>query len=181
MVERMRAAILLDVDGPLNPFQHRARARAPGYQPHLLRPKVAAGVPSSAVKVWLNTEHGVWLRKLTEDTDAELVWATAWEYEADRLIGPILGLPPLEVITFGAQGVHHTTSHNGKLPAVVEWAGQRPLCWFDDDFQADDEDWAVERTAAGAPTRIIPVDPTTGLEIEHIELARDFVHRVQSD
>ncbi|NNH69872.1 hypothetical protein HLB23_08350 [Nocardia uniformis] len=179
MTDTMRAAILLDVDGPLNPFQHRERARPPGYSPHLLWPKVPPGVPSSTVKVWLNPEHGVWLRKLAMDTEAELVWATSWEYEADRLIGPVLGLPPLEVIPFRS-GVQHRDGHIGKIPAVVEWAGQRPLCWFDDDFQPDDEDWALERTETVAPTHIIPVDPTTGLEPEHIEAARDFLLGVRS-
>lgn len=137
-------------------------------------------MPANTVKVWLNPEHGVWLRELAAESGAELVWATTWEAEADRLIGPILGLPSLEVISFGEFGVRHSAGRHGKLPAVIEWAGRRPLCWFDDDFQPGDEDWAIERTMEVAATRIIPVDPTTGLQVEHIEVARDFLERIGS-
>ncbi|MFI6868552.1 HAD domain-containing protein [Nocardia sp. NPDC050406] len=175
MVETVRPAILLDVDGPLNPFRQGEKPRAPEYTMHLLRPKVFPGIAAKTLRVWLNPEHGEWLRELAEATGAELVWATTWEGEANRLIGPVLGLPSLRSVSFGGMRIRHSGGRHGKLAGVVAWAGRRPLCWFDDDFQVGDEDWAVERAAEGAPTRLIPVDPTVGLTREHIEIARDFL------
>ncbi|MFC9996668.1 HAD domain-containing protein [Nocardia sp. NPDC127526] len=176
-----RAAILLDVDGTLNPYREGERPRPPAYRRHRLRAKFGPGPKTKALTVWLHPDHGRWLRELAEDGDADLVWATLWEEQANRLLCPIYGWPELEVITFGHTVFRHQDGHHGKLPTIVEWAGRRPFCWFDDEFQPADEAWALDRTAAGAPTRIIPVDPSTGIQPEHLDLARDFLQRVHPD
>ncbi|MFF2554589.1 HAD domain-containing protein [Nocardia sp. NPDC058058] len=95
--ESFRAALLHDVDGVLNPMRSSDRPRPARYAPQLLRPKVFPGVPASAVEVWIDPDHGRLLRELADATDAELVWATAWEHEAARLLALILELPPLDV------------------------------------------------------------------------------------
>jgi hypothetical protein len=48
-----------------------------------------------------------------------------------------------------------------KLHAVEEHAGDRPLAWIDDAFNAACWDWAHERTA---PTLLVATDPATGLD-----------------
>ncbi|WP_067534393.1 HAD domain-containing protein [Nocardia crassostreae] len=173
-----RAAILLDVDGTLNPHREGERARPPEYARHRLRAKFTPGVKTKGLTVWLHPDHGRWLRDLADSGNADLVWATLWEHEANRLLCPIYDWPQLEVITFGGTVFRHRDGHHGKLPAIVEWADRRPICWFDDEFQPGDKDWADARTATVAPTHIIPVDPFTGIQEEHLEQARDFLTRV---
>ncbi|MCX4090931.1 HAD domain-containing protein [Nocardia sp. alder85J] len=172
-IESGRAAILLDVDGVLNPL-HTGKP-SPTHISHLLRPKIFPGLPAAVVHVWLDPDHGRQLRELAEATGAELVWATAWEHEAARLVAPILGLPSMAAITFGVHGTHRQDGHHGKTVAVTRWAGDRPICWFDDDFVAADHDWAARRTADGAPTLLIPVEPDIGLRAEHPARARAFL------
>src|SRR5690349_9172578 len=82
-----RPYLLLDVDGPLNPY--RAKMIPPGYALHDIH---------EGEKTWtllLSQQHGVELNALA--TSYELVWATTWEHGANRLIAPRLGLPDLPV------------------------------------------------------------------------------------
>ncbi|WP_156959365.1 HAD domain-containing protein [Nocardia sp. BMG51109] len=177
MAESSRAAILLDVDGPLNPAARQGDP-PPGYRPFVLQHQIIPAIPPVPHRVLLNPDHGSCLLALASDADAELVWATAWEYEANRLIGPVLGLPRLDVIELEEHGIRHSDGHHGKLSAVVRWAGSRPLCWFDDEFQPADEGWAERRSDSGAPTRLIPVDPVGGLQSAHIDTARAFLRQL---
>ena len=178
MTESARAAILLDVDGPLNPYPRPSGPPPPGYHPYLLQHSIIAAIPPVEQRVLLNTGLGRQLLDLAESTDAELVWATAWEYAANTVIAPVLGLPPLEVIIFEDTGIRHRNGHHGKLPTIERWARRRPFCWFDDEFQSADQHWAQRRTADGAPTMLIPVDRHTGLAAEHLDRARTFLQRL---
>ncbi|MEV5652457.1 HAD domain-containing protein [Nocardia sp. NPDC052254] len=178
MTESARAAILLDVDGPLNPYPRAAEPPPPGYHPYLLQHSIIAAIPPVEQRVLLNTDLGRRLLELAEGGDAELVWATAWEYEANTVIAPVLGLPPLEVIIFEDTGIRHRDGHHGKLPTIERWAGRRPFCWFDDEFQPADQLWAQRRTSSGAPTMLIPVDRHTGLVTEHLDRAHTFLRRL---
>ncbi|WUG37605.1 hypothetical protein OG550_01265 [Kitasatospora sp. NBC_00458] len=63
--------LLLDVDGPLNPYYAAPAERPPGYRPFLTEPAWSA----RPVEVWLDRTHGERLRALPFD----LVWATTWE------------------------------------------------------------------------------------------------------
>src|SRR5689334_11279557 len=78
--------LLLDVDGVLIPYA--APKQPDGFEQHILQGE----------QVWLAPHHGAWLRPLCDRF--QLVWATGWEHDANRLIGPILGLPELPVIEF---------------------------------------------------------------------------------
>jgi hypothetical protein len=103
--------LLLDVDGVLNPYA--APACPPGYTEHDLFPgedpvRVCAG-------------HGPWLRELA--ARFELVWATAWCDEANRLLAPLLRIPELPVIRADAAHRHQPgrRSHprdRGPVPAM---------------------------------------------------------------
>jgi hypothetical protein len=107
---------LLDVDGVLNPFA--APACPPGYTEHEFFP--------GEEPVQLCPAHGPWLHELA--TRFQIVWATAWGAEANRLLAPLLQLPDLPVIGFPPVPFHP----GDKLPAVIRFARRRPLTWIDD-------------------------------------------------
>jgi hypothetical protein len=155
----MRPLVLIDVDGPLNPWA--ADPRPGGYLPF----EIKVGW-RRRLRVWLDPEHGHQLRQLAEDTGAELAWATTWLHRANTEIGPRLGLPPLKVVEF-----HDETGW--KYPAVARYAYERPLVWFDDDFglhAARREAFVHKRRHL--TTALIHVDPGTGIQAQHLEEAR---------
>jgi len=136
--------LLLDVDGVLNPYA--ARRCPPGYTEHDLFPG------EEAVRVC--TAHGRWLTELA--ARFQLVWATAWGAEANRLLAPLLGIPELPVIGFPPVPFHP----RDKLPAVARYARGRPLAWVDDQLPAETRAWAAARRA---PALLVEVDPADGL------------------
>jgi HAD domain in Swiss Army Knife RNA repair proteins len=146
---------LLDVDGVLNPFA--APACPDGYSEHALFP--------GEDPVRLCAAHGVWLRELA--TRFEIVWATAWGAEANRLLSPVLGLPSLPVIGFPPIPFHP----GEKLPPIIRYAGNRPLAWIDDAIQPAAHAWAGQR---GIPTLLIDIDPTVGLTRPVIDRAMQW-------
>ncbi|SFR28876.1 hypothetical protein SAMN04488564_115185 [Lentzea waywayandensis] len=121
--------------------------------------------------MWLDPSHGPWLLSLAAATGADLVWATTWEHEANEFIGPRIGLPELEWIDFGGRGADHRDGHHGKVPAITEWVGTRPIAWLDDDFQPRDQEWASSRP----DTLLVPVDPRKGIGADHLERVRAFL------
>lgn len=163
----MRSLVLLDVDGPLNPFAAKPDTLPPGYAEHRVR--LSRWHRKPQLRLWLNPTHGPRLTALAERTGAELVWATTWEHRANRQIAPVIGLPELPVIYFGEPRVDSAW----KYPVVARYAQGRPLLWFDDDFdlypRARDEFLGGR---AGLPTELVRVNPRTGLteaEFAHAE------------
>lgn len=80
----------------------------------------------------------------------ELVWATAWQHDANDEIGPRIGLPPLPVVEWrdttdaeddedGYFGLHWKTR------LLVEWAAGRDFVWIDDECTDADTAWIAER------------------------------------
>jgi hypothetical protein len=145
-----RPYLLLDVDGVLNPFA--AEVCPEPYREYAFFPGEEA--------VRLAEVHGEWLRDLGEMFD--LVWATGWMHQADRLIAPTLGLPRLPVIVF-PPGPFDPAA---KVPAIHSYVGDRPVAWLDDLITPEAEVWAAERTA---PTLLVSVDPTIGLTAGAVE------------
>lgn len=139
-----RPVLLIDVDGVLNPWL--AADCPPGFSTYDFFP---------GERVLLSPKHGELLASLA--SAYELVWATAWEHRANRLICPVLSLPELPVIEFPLDG---RDLDFRKLPAVIEAVGDRPCAWIDDEHQADHRTWAEQR---GVPTLIIDIDPAKGL------------------
>jgi HAD domain in Swiss Army Knife RNA repair proteins len=135
---------LLDVDGVLNPFAAPACPR--GYTEHELFP--------GEEPVRLCSAHGSWLQELA--TRFQIVWATAWGADANRLLAPLLRLPELPVIAFPPAPFHS----RDKLPAIVRYAGQRALVWIDDALPPEAHFWAAHRHP---PTLLISIDPAEGL------------------
>jgi len=139
-----RPLLLVDVDGVLNPWL--ATETPAGFREYSFFP---------GERVLLSEGHGVLLRELA--CSFELVWATAWEHRANRLICPAIALPELPVIEFPLAG---TDFGFRKLPSVIESVGDRACAWIDDEHHPAHYDWARERDV---PTLIVDIDPAVGL------------------
>jgi hypothetical protein len=149
-----RPWLLLDVDGPLNPYQLApARAASRGYELHQI-PLQGVTYP-----VLLNPGHGVKLLELTDVV--ELAWATTWEHQANRLLAPLLGLPDDLPVIEWPPGAASAGWYQGcwKTPYVARWVGDRPFAWVDDDLTRYDRAWlAHDRDPASFLLRRIAPD-----------------------
>ncbi|MEZ0095250.1 hypothetical protein [Streptacidiphilus sp. EB129] len=165
-----RPLLLVDVDGPLNPYAAKPHQRPQGYETHrLMTPRWEAaerarlnayGLPNKAPKplrVWLNPEHGPALTALP----FELVWATTWEDEANGYVAPVLGLPHLPVIVWPSPRPQPEGDVFWKTPAIMDWVSGRPFAWLDDEITDADVDWVAEHHGGAALLRRI--DPSRGL------------------
>lgn len=183
-----KGLLLIDVDGPLNPFAAQPHRRPPGFE--TFRYTSGGGWLSGrqarkrkGMRVWLNPTHGSALLDLAADTGLQLVWCTTWQHEANTHIGPAVGLPQLPVIEFPEEdllsygtGVQSwRRDGNWKWAAVARYAAGRPLAWLDDDhddpaFGAARADFDKQRLAT--PTLLSHVDPRTGIQSDHLDRIR---------
>lgn len=179
--------LLLDVDGPLNPFRliDRRTEVSPkardGEEPyvyarHHLYPRGwGDGLP-----VLLCPEHGDALRDLA--AHVTLVWATTWEDEGNSIIAPLIGLPNLPVVYWpeDARGWALYPRHRGswKTPHILRWVDEfalgadgRPLpwAWVDDDINGHDRAMVREHYSDGrdggstVDTLLLRIEPSHGL------------------
>ncbi|MFJ2559969.1 MULTISPECIES: HAD domain-containing protein [unclassified Streptomyces] len=154
----MKPLLLIDVDGPLNPYDALADARPPrGYTRHVMRP--AAWPYPQPLSVLLNPGHGAELLALADRY--ELVWATTWEGDANEWIGPRLGLPELPYIGWPETHGKAPRGTFWKTRYVLEYAAGRPFAWIDDEITSYDREW-VEREHLAAAL-LLRVDPGIGL------------------
>jgi hypothetical protein len=160
-----RPLLFLDVDGPLNPYAAQPERRPAGYTTI----RVPRGAGTRPLRVWLNPQHGPELLRL----DLELCWATTWMADANRWIGPVLGLPELPYVDFGdalfrerPDGVHWKTA------PLVEYADGRPFVWVDD--EQSDLDHAYVTAHHPAPALLHHVNPRIGLRDENLRALADF-------
>lgn len=159
--------LLLDVDGPLNPF---GATKPDGYTAHKLP---TAG---QTFNVWLNHDHGALLLDFAEQHGAELVWCTTWEHDANVCIGPHIGLPELPVIEFGF------TAHQWKFNAVLDYAADRPLAWLDDDFLMFPQERAwFEEQRAGMATLLVLISPSVGLTAADLDVVGAWASGLNGD
>lgn len=172
----MRPMLLIDVDGPLNPYGAKPTSRPEGYTTHRLLPPTwlaerqallallgMSGRKIKPLRVWLNPDHGPALAALP----FTLVWATTWGQEANEYIGPVLGLPDLPVIAWAEERVQPEGGLFWKTPEIVAWAEGRPFAWIDDQITDVDRDWV--RTHHDGPALLHYVDPAIGLVAEDFE------------
>ena len=108
----------------------------------------------------------------------ELAWATAWQDNANLLLAPVLGLPPLPVVRFTEAaadevGLRHT-GRTWKLPSVQRFAADRPLAWIDDELHGDAYAWAAARRI---PTKLLSTDPRRGIVDQEVRSLLAFARR----
>lgn len=150
--------LYVDVDGVLNPARFHQ-----GYQVH------AITLLGHTYRVYLNPEHGKWLKELAEDTGSELVWGTTWEKFANDHISPRLDLPELPYLT-GLQNRKPWDSLGYvKARAALEYSGGRKFVYIDDEPDLGSN---LDRDSNGYH---VCVEPVTGLTPEIIERARNIL------
>ncbi len=159
-----RPLLLLDVDGPLNPFRsHLSRLR--GYTSHRMHPTawMSRRSPDSrsarrGLRVRLHPSHGARLLALP----FEPAWATTWMHEANSLIAPRIGLPgDLPVIEWPELFARDPEGLSWKTRPLLDWAAGRPFAWVDDMITPRDRAWVEARHPA--PALLLRIDPRHGL------------------
>ncbi|MCX4967551.1 hypothetical protein OHA98_22875 [Streptomyces sp. NBC_00654] len=166
----MRPILLVDVDGPLNPYAAKPHRRPEGYETHrLLTPRWKAAerrrlterglpdMPPKPLRVWLNPHHGPALAALPFD----LVWATTWEEEANDFIAPALGLPELPFIAWSSTQPMPRGGVFWKTPEIVARTTGRAFAWIDDEITEADRAWVREHH--DGPALLRRIDPRRGL------------------
>ncbi|MEU3919098.1 HAD domain-containing protein [Streptomyces sp. NPDC029004] len=164
----MKPLLLIDIDGPLNPYAARAQRRPEGYRTHRMRP--SGWTDGKPLRVWLNPEHGVELLALAEAY--ELVWATTWKGEANEWIGPHLGLPELPFIDWPQMHGKAPRGTFWKTQYILEYAAGRPFAWVDDEITALDQEWVAQRHLAAA--LLLRVHPGIGLTRPDFDALADW-------
>lgn len=168
-----RPLLLLDVDGPLNPFRARF-VRHRGYVACRVWPAnwSARQRPGSrrlrtGMRIRLHPGHGARLLALPYD----LAWATAWTHEANEMIGPAVGLPELAVIEWPEMFAEDPEGLFWKTRTIVEWAAGRPFAWVDDMLTDLDVRHVAEHH--DGPALLLRIDARRGLGArEFAELER---------
>ncbi|MGW4484261.1 HAD domain-containing protein [Amycolatopsis sp. NPDC004368] len=140
-----RPLLFLDVDGPLIPFGATDYPQfpplpGPGDHPLLAR---------------LDPAHGARLAALP----CKLIWATTWFTDANAVLAPRLGLPPLPVLN--EPDDDDSGRLHWKTRPVLTWAAGRPFAWVDDEISAADRAWVSAHHPG--PALLHRVDPRTGL------------------
>ncbi|HET6857279.1 MAG TPA: HAD domain-containing protein [Streptomyces sp.] len=159
-----RPLLLLDVDGPLNPYFARL-PRLRGYTTRRLHPAnwLSRQTPGSrahrrGLRVYLHPRHGARLLALPY----ELVWATTWMHEANEMIAPVIGLPStLPVIEWPEPFTKEPDGLYWKTRPLLEWAAGRPFVWVDD--MITDLDTAYVAAHHDAPALLLRIHPRHGL------------------
>lgn len=162
----MKPLLLLDVDGPLNPYAAKPERRPAGYSTHRMRP---VGFERKPLRVWLNHDHGAALLGLGYD----LVWCTTWEAQANTWISPPLGLPELPVIHFGPSPRRVDARVHWKMGAVLEYAAGRSFAWVDDEIDRWDVDYVARNH--DRPALLHRIDPAKGLREDDFALLAAWV------
>jgi HAD domain in Swiss Army Knife RNA repair proteins len=141
-----RSLLFLDVDGPLIPF---------GAGVHPTYDTDAGGHPLLAR---VNPAHGPRLAALP----CELIWATSWMDDANDVIAPLIGLPPLAVVTWPEPSKEDEwLGLHWKTRAIVDRAAGRPFVWVDDEITDTDRAWVSTHHRGHA--LLHRVDPRHGL------------------
>lgn len=143
----------------------------------LIQPEIA---PSDAVPLqdplfdddigFMFPAHGRLLQQVLEKAD--IIWVSSHHEEANRHIGPALGLPPLDWVHLaGAPRPRSTCSdlNAERIGAIDNYFQGHPVVWVDDNTEKVDADWARERDATGDRTLIISPDSNKGLQVPDIE------------
>ncbi|WP_068015721.1 HAD domain-containing protein [Nocardia mexicana] len=128
-----RPLLFLDVDGTLLPHDAAAGSDVDwaGWQQ-----------PSNPALAGLTRSLGDRLLAL----GCELMWATGWGDDANRIIGPILGLPQLPVVALPEYpgSDYYADELHWKTRTLVSLAAGRRFIWIDDELRQQDRTWVRE-------------------------------------
>jgi hypothetical protein len=152
---------MLDVDGVLNPFPDCPD----GYREYDL-------FPDDDEPVRLAPVHGDWLRELAQVY--EVVWASGWGQDANRVLSPFFGLPELPLVAFPAVPFEPRV----KVPAIAAFVSDRPTAWVDDLLTPEAIEWAESRRE---PTLLLGVDSATGLTRAHVDELLEWAGDLERD
>ncbi len=108
----------------------------------------------------LHADAPAWVAELAGVFD--LTWATTWHDLANGLLAERLGLAPLPFVEFAMD--HRALTP--KLRSVIEFVGDRPCAWIDDDLHEDADTWAAGRVV---PTLLVHVASGEGMERGHVD------------
>lgn len=151
MVDDVKLPLLfLDVDGPLLPFTERPVGSDPWDD--IVDLQVAR----------LDRSLGARLAALP----CRLVWATAWEEDANTQIAPRLGLPELPVVFWPESSDVRAREDawfglHWKTRTLVDCAAGRDFAWVDDEITEADREWVSANHAGRA--LLHHVDSSRGL------------------
>jgi hypothetical protein len=152
--------LLVDVDGPLNPWRAKSHRRPEGYSTYRYSP---AGWTDKPFRVWLNEDHGAMLTQYAKNAGMELAWATTWMDEANSWVGPKIGLTEnWPVVQFDRFDLRN--KNVWKFKGVGDFAKNRDLVWMDDDFKFfKREGQAFMLGRRHGRTKLHYVDPSIGI------------------
>lgn len=159
--------LLIDVDGPLNPYAAKPTRRPVGYTTYRLAPSGIA--KNKPLRVWLNKDHGSMLTNFAAENDCKLVWCTTWENEANTMIGPNIGLETLPVINFGWK------AHQWKYNAVLDYCAGEQFVWLDDDFDKYKKERQWFEDNRKEPHLLQWIDPKLGLTTKDLDKTKEWM------
>lgn len=159
----LRPILAVDVDGVLNALSRGALI--PGW--HDTR--------AMGFRIRYNPSHGPALLALAAECGADLIWCTTWEALANEHIGPLVGLPelpwvPMEPGRAGLKFSEYASVGRTKAAAMAAYAGERPFCWLDDEWDA-----GPELSECPVPHHVVEVEPVAGLQDAHLDEAREWL------
>lgn len=172
----MKPLLLIDVDGPLNPYA--APERPEGYVDHRVRfqnPWKRRKPPPyiKPLTLWLNPLHGAALQELPY----ELIWCTSWMHGANEQIGPVVGLPELRVLPLERPPPGSRPDRTcWKTWDIVRWCDGVPFAWVDDQIGAADRQYV--QGVHQAPALLHSIDPIIGLVDDDFEILREWAEKL---
>lgn len=136
----------------------------------ILVPRAGRDIP-----VVLDATLGARLMRAAKDAGADLAWCTGWNDHANRLVGPLLHLPDLEVIPVATWPGKDEKNYPGDGPwkgwNLTEWArtDPRPFAILDNADGLDDAISAVQ------PHHVVKVDPFTAVTDADVSAAASWL------
>lgn len=140
------------------------------------RPKVLIPQLGREVRIVLDPTLGVRLQRVAKEAGADLAWCTGWNDQANKIVGPLLHLPDLEVIPvpgFPGRDADHPGDGPWKGQALTDWArtDRRPFVIL------DNADGLAAAISAAQPHHVVKVDPFTAVTDADVSAAASWLSR----